>query len=80
MTVLSIFATGEETADRQLRDKKKCVETGRGGNRKLTWDGELPASSLGGLSSGGAELFCFLRRWTHTHRRKFDNVYVGPEL
>lgn len=36
MTVLSIFATGEETADRQLRDKKKCVETGRGGNRKLT--------------------------------------------
>lgn len=47
---------------------EKCVavKTGRGRDPKLTCNGELLASSLGGLSSGGAVLFCFLREWKHT--------------
>lgn len=63
------YSTTGKVTEWQLRDRD-VWETGRRGNRKLTWDGELLASSLGGLSSGGAELFwawlCFLREWTHT--------------
>lgn len=35
-------------------------------NKKLTWDGELLAGSLGGLSRAEAMLFCFLREPKYT--------------
>lgn len=62
-----------------------CVRqwwTDRGGNMKFTWDGELPASSLGGLSSGGAELFCFLKESTQNVQQTqlMLIIYAGSKV